>query len=415
MSKKLTIGLFGYGCVGKGLYEVLQRTPSINATVQLICVKDKLKSRDLPSSYFTYNKFDILNNPDIDVVVELIDDADEAFELVKYALQNGKAVVTANKKMLANHFKTLITLAQQKNVPLLYEASVGGSIPIIRSLEEYYNTDTLSSVEGILNGTTNYILTKTLQEQRSYQAVLKEAQDLGFAESNPTMDVQAFDPKFKLVILLAHAFGLIVQPDEILNSGIEQLSSYDIQYAQEKGYRIKLIAQAVQQDNGISACVLPRFVLPNDVFYEVNNEFNAVQVSAAFSDKQLLTGKGAGSFPTAAAVLSDIAALGYNYSYEHKKISRLKETVTLNNSILINIYLRYTNDSIFEELTFESVSEEFRSKQYKYIIGRIALSELVKAKLNTRTDVFVAQVVTPIENFTEEVSANNQTVLASIH
>ena len=415
MSKKLTIGLFGYGCVGKGLYEVLQRTPSINATVQLICVKDKLKSRDLPSSYFTYNKFDILNNPDIDVVVELIDDADEAFELVKYALQNGKAVVTANKKMLANHFKTLTTLAQQKNVPLLYEASVGGSIPIIRSLEEYYNTDTLSSVEGILNGTTNYILTKTLQEQKSYQAVLKEAQDLGFAESNPTMDVQAFDPKFKLVILLAHAFGLIVQPDEILNSGIEQLSSYDIQYAQEKGYRIKLIAQAVQQDNGISACVLPRFVLPNDVFYEVNNEFNAVQVSAAFSDKQLLTGKGAGSFPTAAAVLSDIAALGYNYSYEHKKISKLKETVTLNNSILINIYLRYTNDSIFEELTFESVSEEFRSKQYKYIIGRIALSELVKAKLNTRTDVFVAQVVTPIENFTEEVSANSQTVLASIH
>ena len=202
---------------------------------------------------------------------------------------------------------------------------------------------------------------------------------------------------------------------EILNIGIEQLSTYDIQYAQEKGYRIKLIAQAVQQDDGISAFVLPRFVLPNDVFYEVNNEFNAVQVSAAFSDKQLLTGKGAGSFPTAAAVLSDIAALGYNYSYEHKKLSRLNQAVLVNHSVIIDVYLRYTNDSIFEELTFESVSEEFRSKQYKYIIGRIALSELVKAKLNTRNDVFIAQVVTPIASTTDEFAAVSQSVLASIH
>jgi homoserine dehydrogenase len=211
--QKLRIGLFGYGCVGSGLYEVLKRTPNFNAEIVKICVKDKTKPRNIPAHNFTYDKNEILNDETINVVVELIDNADDAYEIVTTALREGKAVVTANKKLLSEHFTELYLLQQQYNTPLLYEASVGGAIPIIRTLEEYYDNDTLSSIEGILNGTTNFILTKTANEGKGYEEVLKEAQLLGFAESNPTLDVQAFDPKFKLTILLAHAFGLIVKPE----------------------------------------------------------------------------------------------------------------------------------------------------------------------------------------------------------
>src|SRR6478735_4262788 len=241
---KLNIGLFGYGCVGSGLYEVLKQTPGLNAEITKICVKHPEKKRNLPSYHFTYDKNELLNDPAINVIVELIDNADDAYEIVTTALRKGKAVVTANKKLLAEHFAELYLLQQEYGTPLLYEASVGGSIPIIRTLEEYYDNDTLSSIEGILNGTTNYILTKTGNEGKGYEEVLKEAQQLGFAESNPKLDVQAFDPKFKLTILLAHAFGLVVKPEEILNYGIHHLTERDVQYANEKGYKLKLVAQA---------------------------------------------------------------------------------------------------------------------------------------------------------------------------
>lgn len=385
------IGLFGFGCVGSGLYEVLQQNAALQAQIKKIAVKHHDKKRSLPASYFTFNKNEILDDESINVIVELIDDADEAFIIVSEALKRGKHVVTANKKMLANHFQTLIDLAKENNVSLLYEAAVGGSIPIIRTLEEYYNNDTLTQLDGILNGTTNYILTKTLNEQKSYEEVLKEAQALGFAESNPTMDVQAFDPKFKIVILLAHAFGVIVKPEQLFNYGIEQLSQHDIRFAKQRDYAIKLVASAAIVHHKIQAFVLPKFVPQNDSFYGVNNEFNAVQVSAAFSDKQLLTGKGAGSFPTAAAVLSDISALRYNYAYEYHKLNKhLKPEI--DNSAFIHVYLRYASNDVFEELQFETVNEEYRSKGYNYIIGSISLQQLIDADLLNRQGVFVAAI-----------------------
>lgn len=413
-TKHTTIGLFGFGCVGSGLYEVFQQNPTLQAQIKKIGVKHPDKKRSLPASYFTYNKKEILEDKDINVIVELIDDADEAFIIVSEALQRGKHVVTANKKMLANHFQTLIDLAKKNNVSLLYEAAVGGSIPIIRTLEEYYNNDTLTQLDGILNGTTNYILTKTLNEQKSYDEVLREAQALGFAESNPNMDVQAFDPKFKLVILLAHAFGVIVKPEQLFNYGIEQLSQYDIHFAKQRDYAIKLVASAAIVNHKIQAFVLPKFVPQNDSFYAVNNEFNAVQVSAAFSDKQLLTGKGAGSFPTAAAVLSDISALRYNYSYEYHKLNKhLKPEI--DNNAFIHVYLRYVSNDVFEELQFETVNEEYRSKGYNYIIGSISLQQLIDADLLKRPDVFVA-AIEEVRHQIKKTTINSTIKLAeSIH
>jgi homoserine dehydrogenase len=179
-------------------------------------------------------KIEILNNPEINVVVELIDDADEAYHIVKYALQQGKHVVTANKKMLANHLYELTELQQKHNVSLLYEASACGSIPIIRTLEEYYDNELLYSVSGIFNGTSNFILTKTIFENLSYADALKKAQDLGFAESDPTNDVEGYDAKFKAVVLAAHAFGLFAKQEEVFNIGINTIAVDDIRYAKRK-------------------------------------------------------------------------------------------------------------------------------------------------------------------------------------
>src|SRR6185436_12888213 len=166
-------------------------------------------------SFFTTSKDEILSDPEIDVVVELIDDSKAAFDIVKEALSKGKAVVTANKKMIAENFQELYELQIKHDRPVLYEGSVCGSIPIIRNLEEYYDNDLISSIEGIFNGSTNFILTEIFDGRKSYSDALKKAQELGFAESNPDLDVKAFDPKFKLTIAIAHTFGVFVRPENI--------------------------------------------------------------------------------------------------------------------------------------------------------------------------------------------------------
>ncbi len=390
MSNKLRLGLFGFGVVGQGLYDVLHKTKGINAEVAKICVKHTGKARPISSDYFTFDKNEILNDDSLDVVVELIDNADEAFEIVSAALKKGKAVVSANKKMIAEHLGELYALQQKHNVSLLYEASVCGGIPIIRNLEEYYDNDLLDSLEGICNGTTNYILTKTSDEGLSYEEALKQAQQLGFAESDPTLDVKGYDAKFKLAILVNHTFGLFVKPEDIFNFGIQNLSLADSTYAKEKGYKIKLIAHTYRIDNKVVAYVIPKFIKPHDWFYEVRNEFNAVQLGAAFSDKQFFLGKGAGGHPTGSAVLSDISALSYNYRYEYKKVKQ-NGVIPFSNDHDLNLYIRFVDEKILDELGVHDVSQRFTSNDTKYIIGKVKLSRLLAAKLNDRSDVFVAK------------------------
>jgi homoserine dehydrogenase len=182
---KLVIGLFGFGVVGEGLYKVLQDVQTADATIKSICVKHKEKPRSVDSKLITYNPADLLNDPEVNLIVELIDDADAAYEIVRTALLNGKSVVSGNKNMLAHHLRELIEIQREKGVALLYDASACGSIPVIRNLEEYYDNDLLQSITGILNGSSNFILTRIFQQGWSYDDALKHAQKLGFAESNP--------------------------------------------------------------------------------------------------------------------------------------------------------------------------------------------------------------------------------------
>jgi homoserine dehydrogenase len=375
MKKNLKLGVFGFGCVGQGLYHVLHETHGVKGEIKKICVKTKNKVRPIPEHFFTFDKNEILNDPDIDIVVELIDDANAAYEIVKTALKNGKAVVTANKKMLAEHLEEIYTLQQKYGKPVLYEGAVCGSIPILRNLEEYYDNDLISSIEGIFNGSTNYILTKVFDEKKTYEEALKKAQELGFAESDPTLDVKGYDPKFKLVIAIAHTFGLFVKPEEVINIGIDQITNLDLKFAQENNFTIKLIARAFKQDGKVYGFVAPQFIENTNPLASVRNEFNAVQVKGAFAETQLFIGKGAGSYPTGSAVLSDISALNYDYSYEYKKHQQDPD-LEFSNDLSVEAYISFDNDgkvSINDFIEFES---GYASGGKQYMFGKISLAKL---------------------------------------
>ena len=287
-TNQLTIGLFGFGVVGKGLYDVLHSTPTLQSSIKKICIKNIEKKRSITAENFTADAKQLLDDDDINVIVELIDDADAAFDIVKTALQNGNAVVSANKKMIAEHFEELLQLQEKYQTPFLYEASCCASMPIIRNLEEYYDNDLLQSIRGIINGSTNFILTKIFDEQLEFNAALLLAQQLGFAESNPKLDIGGFDAANKLTILLAHSFGVVAKTNAFIFNGIENICLNDAIVAKEKNYAIKLVANAQKLSNGkLAAFLLPQFVTAADDLYHVKNEFNAVTTESTFADKTL--------------------------------------------------------------------------------------------------------------------------------
>jgi homoserine dehydrogenase len=389
MRKKLTLGLFGFGCVGQGLYHVLEETHGLKAEIKKICVKDRNKKRSLPSELFTFQANEILNDPEIDVIVELIDDAEAAFKIVKSALQNGKHVVTANKKMLAENLEEIHALQQQYDRSVLYEGAVCGSIPILRNLEEYYDNDLLNGVEGIFNGSTNYILTKVFEEKKSYLEALKQAQDLGFAESNPALDVQGYDPKFKLAIAITHAFGVFVKPEDILNIGIDKISDVDLQFAREKSFSVKLIARAIKSEGKIFALVAPQFIENENPLSAIRHEYNAVQVQGVFSDKQLFVGKGAGSYPTGSAVLSDISALTYDYRYEYKKVHQLPIN-TFSVDWSVEVFVRFPHGESVSISDFENFKAGYAANGQNYMVGTIDFFKLKEWSQNENIGVILA-------------------------
>jgi homoserine dehydrogenase len=390
MSKKLNIGLFGFGVVGQGLYDII-KTKNLNLEIKKIAIKDAHKERSLPAHYFTTDKDELLNNPEINTIIELINDTEAAFDIVSTALKSGKNVVSASKKMIAIHLDELIALQHEYGTSLLYEGAVCGSIPIIRNLEEYYDNELLHSISGIFNGSSNYILSKGFLENMDYDAALKQAQDLGFAETDPIMDVGGFDAKYKLIIAAAHAYGVVIDSEKVFNLGIQNLAANDIQYAREKNLKIKLVPVAKELDNEhVTLFVLPKFVNETEFLYNVEYEYNGVTVQAAFADQQFFFGKGAGGHPTGSAVLSDIAALRYGYQYEYKKA---KESKGLNftNNIELNVYLRYEDERLVEALNFINIKERYYSGTYKYVIGKINLQDLINNQSQIAADnAFVA-------------------------
>src|SRR5580693_175626 len=305
--KQLTIGLFGFGVVGEGLYKVLQQTPSLKARIKKVCIKNPGKKREAPAELFTTDRNALLFDPEINVIVEVINESGPAFEIVSTALRSGKSVVSASKKMIAEHLPELLQLQRETGASFLYESAACASIPVIRNLEEYYDNDLLHSIKAIVNGSTNFILTKMFEEKLDFKQALMLAQQLGFAESDPSLDVEGIDAVNKWTLLLAHAYGIISKPNDLVYNGIQHIQAGDAMVASEKHYEIKLVAQAKKLLNGqVAAFVLPQFVKSDDHLSFVKNEYNGVVIESGFADKQFFYGKGAGSFPTASAVLSDI-------------------------------------------------------------------------------------------------------------
>ena len=377
-SQIINLGLVGFGCVGQGLYDVLQATPGIKANIKKIAVKDRYKKRSLPDHFFTYDYREVLSDPTIDTIVELIDDATIAYQIAHDALTQGKNLITANKKMLALHLPELQQIAADQNVSFLYEGAACGSIPIIRNLEEYYDNDLLHGLTGIFNGSSNYILTKMVQEGSTYEEALLEAQHKGFAESDPSLDVEGFDATYKAVILALHSFGVYVAPDHILRLGIQYLKPQDLQFAAANQQTIKPTARIFKLDeHQFGIYVLPELISKENPLSKVDREYNAVSIQAAFSDRQLLIGKGAGGHPTGSAVLSDIAACSYQYKYEFKKVyqGKLPQYTT---NLQIQIYASATQPIPKDFLESVLTEESGQRRDFNYIKGSIAVNDLIK-------------------------------------
>ena len=386
----LNIGLFGFGTVGRGLYDVLEETKLKEAHIKRICVRDITKDRGVKAE-FTDNPDDIFNDAEINLVVELIDDAEASYTIVKRALEAGIPVVTGNKKMLAYHLEELIEIQREKQVPLLYDASACGSIPVIRNLEEYYDNDLLVSVKGILNGSSNFILSKIFNENMSYPAALSLAQELGFAESDPSLDIDGFDSLFKLIIITMHAFGRYVSPDDIFVYGISHMNDDDIRFATEKKRRIKLVAHVEKLDNGkMIMSVMPQLISRDKYIYSVEDEFNGVVIKGKFYYKQFMFGRGAGGYPTGSAVLSDIMACFYNYKYEYKKLNA-EVVPEYTDDFTFRIYLRYSSAEDLALFNFQKVRESYSSDTSNYLVGDVRLSDLYAIKDEIRKrNLFVA-------------------------
>ncbi|MDE5636711.1 MAG: homoserine dehydrogenase [Alistipes sp.] len=390
---KIKIGLFGFGVVGSGIYNVLSRSKNADAEIVKICVSDLSKPRALGREFFTDNPDDILLDPEINLIVEVINDADAAYRIVKTALERGINVVSGSKTMLAYHLDELIGLQRRHNVALLYDASSCGSIPVIRNLEEYYDNDLLLEVKGILNGSSNYILSRVFDHSSSYANALRQAQELGFAEKDPSFDIDGYDSLFKLVIITVHALGAYVHPERIFTYGISTIHESDIRYAREKRVKIKLVAQVVKlNDEHFTMFVMPEFVPPSRYIYSVDDEYNGVVIRGECYDRQFMFGKGAGSLPTASSILSDIMALQNNYKYEYKKLS-FQDRPEYTTDVRLKIYARYEQTDIMSLLDFLTVEEQYSCRDYRYVVGDIMLSELLaKSEALRGKDVFLANI-----------------------
>lgn len=392
MDKKQTnIGLFGFGTVGKGLYDVLKKIQPENVSIVKVCVRNVAKHRaEAPELEFTSNADDIFTDSRINFIVELIDDAEAAYGIVKRALQAKIPVVSGNKKMLARHIQEMIQLQRDNDTALLYDASACGSIPVIRNLEEYYDNDLLISVKGILNGSSNFILSKIFNEGMNYAEALKLAQDLGFAESDPTLDIGGWDSLFKLIIITIHAFGVYVEPEQIFTFGIGNMNEHDILFAHEKRRRVKLVgwAEKVDEDKLVLS-VMPHLLSKQKYIYSVEDEFNGVVIKGLFYYKQFMFGQGAGGFPTGSAVLSDITAQLYDYRYQYKKLQSPHQ-LHFTNDYKVRIYYRYDSPATLNLLEFSTIHESYYSDTYKYVVGDIELSQLqAQAQSLRESNVFV--------------------------
>jgi len=313
----LQIGLAGFGNVGAGVYKNLEKNRDLlrerigrDLVVRRIAVRDAAKPREveLPQDLVTTRVEDLVEDDSIDIVVELIGGTDKAFDLVKAALESGKAVVTGNKALLAERGAELFAIADERDTPIYFEAAVAGGIPIIKTVQESLVGNCIESMTGIINGTCNYILTRMSEAGLSYGEALGEAQALGYAEADPTLDVNGWDAAHKAIILASLSYGCWVKTDDIFVEGIEKLTRVDIQFAADLGYVIRLIGVIhLAEGNRIEVRVQPSLIHDSHILASVKGVYNAIMVRGDVVGETLFYGSGAGQDPTSSAVISDLA------------------------------------------------------------------------------------------------------------
>lgn len=311
MENKIKIGLIGLGTVGSGVFKTLQNFDNID--IVRIAVKNKNKKRNidgLNENIMTDNPYDVVNDPEIQIVAELIGGIEPAFDLIKTAIINGKHIVTANKELLAKYGEELFNFAQEHNKVVLYEAAIAGGIPLIMPIKTILAGNKINKIKAILNGTTNYILTKMDMQGASYFDVLKEAQEMGYAEADPSGDVEGFDAAYKITTLATIAFGKRIKIENVYREGITKIRPEDMKAANEMGYKIKLIASAeMNRDGQADVRVHPMLVPKSKTLAHIDYVTNAVTISGHPVGDITLSGPGAGEFPTASSVVGDILAI----------------------------------------------------------------------------------------------------------
>jgi len=317
MKNEINIGLLGFGVVGSGVAKILQEHQEdlqhklgVTVKIKKVLVKNLFKDRDtmLSSDVFTTDLDEVIGDPSIDIIVEVMGGTFEAKEAIERSLRVGKGVVTANKDVMAESGLELLKLADENKCDLFYEASVGGGIPLIRTLEDGLASDRISALTGIVNGTTNFILTKMKHEKMSYEDALAEATALGYAEADPSADVDGIDAARKMVILASLSFSTDVRLEDVFVRGLKEIREGDLELAEQFGYTIKLAGSAKKNEDGVEIAVEPVFFPNSHPLASVNNEFNAVYIYGDAVGETMFYGPGAGSLPTATSVTGDIIA-----------------------------------------------------------------------------------------------------------
>lgn len=347
--KKLGVAILGLGVVGSGTYKILtknkeyfKRTQHLDITVECVLEKNPKRAEDLgiPASAVAHNIEEVASNPNVDVVVEVIGGIEPARTFVMKSLMSGKSVVTSNKELICKHWYELEAEAKAMNAGLYFEASCVGGVPIIRTLLDGTQANHITSLVGIINGTTNYILTKMEQEGMNYADALKQAQTLGYAEFNPTADVEGFDASYKLSILSSMAFNKRIPLENVYREGITKITAEDIAYGKKLGYKIKLLAIGKNTDAGVEVRVHPAFVPENSMIASVSDSFNAVKLNGDSVGEVMLYGRGAGALPTGSAIVSDIIYAGKHPDISYATFENTKEA-DKNTKFISNFVSKY--------------------------------------------------------------------------
>ena len=381
----MKIGLLGHGTVGSGVRKIVdeKKTKEISELeISKILVRYE---KDITDQRMTVDIHDIVDDPTIDVVVECIGGDEPAFSYVQAALFNGKHVVTSNKKMLVNHLGELLETARTRGVSLKYEAACGGGIPWMSNLDRTKRIDDIESFRGIFNGTTNYILSKMSDEGSEFVVALKEAQDCGYAEFDPSDDIDGMDTAYKVVLSSCKGFGILANIQDIDIYGIRHISAKDIAYACKHGYVCKLIGSGVKSDRSVSGTVIPTFIPKQNIFATIPANFNAIESDSKTLGKMTYVGQGAGSYPTAHAVVQDLIDL---VLHQDTEVSTGVSVCVDNKSRVSSFYVRSANLNRMEEVIEERVDED------TCITKKMSFVELASVMKILEDDaVFVAEVM----------------------